>query len=45
MDSISIIDPRITLEFLQTEIEGQYFERKGFDVEIPKPSKIANELI
>ncbi len=40
--SISNIHTIITLEYLQTQKEGQYFERKGLGV---KPTKIADELI
>ncbi len=43
--SISDINTIITIEYLQTQKEGQYFERKGLGEKDIKPSKIAEELI
>lgn len=43
--SISKINTIITLDFLQTQKENQYFERKGLGEKDIKPTKIAEELI
>lgn len=45
MDFISSIDPRITLDFLRSAPEDQYFERKGILGDGVKPTKLANEII
>lgn len=46
MESFSTIDSRLTLDFLLTEREGQFFEKKGWhDEGVLKPTKLANELI
>jgi ATP-dependent DNA helicase RecG len=42
---ISKINTLVTKEYLQTQIENQYFERKGLGDKEIKPSKIAEELI
>jgi len=42
---ISDINTVLTLEYLQTQREGQYFERKGLGEKDIKPTKIAEELI
>lgn len=42
---ISKYSTEITIEFLQTKRENQYFERKGLGDKDAKPSKIADELI
>jgi ATP-dependent DNA helicase RecG len=42
---VSKFNTQITLEFLQTKRENQYFERKGLGENDIKPTKIANELI
>ena len=42
---ISEFNTQITLKFLQTKRENQYFERKGLGDKDIKPTKIANELI
>ena len=42
---VSAINSRITLEYLQTKVENQYFERKGIGEKDINPTKIANELI
>lgn len=42
---LSQYNPIITLEYLKTQKENQYFERKGLGVELIKPSKIAEELV
>ena len=42
---ISKIDSQITLKYLQTQPENQYFERKGLGDKDIKPTKIADELI
>jgi ATP-dependent DNA helicase RecG len=42
---ISSYNTQITLEFLQTKRENQYFERKGSGEKDISPTKIANELI
>ena len=39
--NVSNINPQITLEYLQTKRENQYFERKGLGEKETKPSKIA----
>lgn len=44
-DPISEINTIITKEYLQTQREGQYFERKGLGEKDIKPTKIAEELI
>lgn len=44
-EPISKIDSQITLKYLQTQHENQYFERKGLGERDIKPSKIADELI
>lgn len=44
-EPISKIDSQITLKYLQTQHENQYFERKGLGEKDIKPSKIADELI
>lgn len=43
--NVSNINPQITLEYLQTKRENQYFERKGLGEKETKPSKIAEEII
>jgi ATP-dependent DNA helicase RecG len=46
MKSLSAFDSRLTLDFLLTEPEGQFFEKKGWHAkEVLKPAKLANELI
>jgi ATP-dependent DNA helicase RecG len=42
---ISQLNSIITLKYLQTQKEGQYFERKGLGEKDIKPTKIAEELI
>jgi len=42
---VSKINSQITLEYLQTKVENQYFERKGIGEKGISPTKIANELI
>ena len=42
---VSQINTQITLDFLQTKRENQYFERKGLGEKDIKPTKIADELI
>lgn len=42
---VSQFNTQITLEFLQTKRENQYFERKGLGEKEVNPTKIANELI
>lgn len=42
---VSKINTIVTLEYLQTHAENQYFERKGIGEKETKPSKIAEELI
>ena len=44
-DSISKINTLVTKEYLQTQVENQYFERKGLGEKDTKPTKIAEELI
>lgn len=44
-ESLSTINSIITLEYLKTQEENQYFERKGLGEKKIKPTKIANELI
>ena len=44
-NSISEINTIITKEYLETQKEGQYFERKGLGEKDIKPTKIAEELI
>lgn len=43
--SVSAINTKITEEYLRTQIENQYFERKGLGKKDSKPTKIAEELI
>lgn len=45
MISVSQYNTLITKQYLQTQAENQYFERKGVGKELVKPSKIAEELI
>jgi len=42
---VSQINPQITLEYLKTKRENQYFERKGIGEKDIKPTKIAEEII
>ncbi|GAO28937.1 ATP-binding protein [Geofilum rubicundum] len=42
---VSNINPQITLKYLKTKVENQYFERKGIGEKNIKPTKIAEELI
>lgn len=42
---ISEINTKITVEYLKTQNENQYFERKGLEEKSIKPAKIAEELI
>lgn len=42
---VSTINTKITEEYLRTQIENQYFERKGLGEKNCKPTKIAEELI
>ncbi len=42
---VSKINSQITLRYLKTKRENQYFERKGLGDKDIKPSKIADELI
>lgn len=42
---VSEINTQITLDFLLTKRENQYFERKGIGEKDINPTKIANELI
>ncbi|HCS21892.1 MAG TPA: ATPase [Bacteroidetes bacterium] len=44
-ESVSKINTLITKEYLQTQAENQYFERKGLGDKEIKPTKIAEELI
>ena len=45
-EPISKINGIITKEYLETQPEGQYFERKGLgEKDNIKPAKIADELI
>lgn len=44
-NSVSKINTLVTKEFLQTQVENQYFERKGLGEKNIKPVKIAEELI
>lgn len=44
-EPISLINTLITKEFLQSQKENQYFERKGLGEREIKPTKIAEELI
>ena len=44
-DSISKINTKVTKEYLQTQSENQYFERKGLGEKDIKPTKVAEELI
>lgn len=44
-DSISEINPMVTVNYLETKQENQYFERKGLGEKNIKPTKIAEELI
>lgn len=44
-DSVSKINTLVTKEYLQTQVENQYFERKGLGEKDIKPTKIAEELI
>lgn len=41
----SSFNPLISIEYLQTKRENQYFERKGLGEQDIKPTKIADELI
>ncbi len=43
--SISKINSQITVQYLRTQPENQYFERKGLGEKDTKPTKIADELI
>jgi ATP-dependent DNA helicase RecG len=43
--SLSNISSNITLEYLQSKRENQYFKRKGFGEKDLSPTKKANELI
>ncbi len=43
--SVSEINTILTKEYLQSQKENQYFERKGYGEKDCKPSKIAEELI
>lgn len=42
---VSKINSQITLHYLQTKVENQYFERKGLGEKDIAPTKVANELI
>ena len=42
---ISKINSQITIQYLKTQPENQYFERKGLGDKDIKPTKIADELI
>lgn len=42
---VSEFNSQITLDFLRTKKENQYFERKGLGEKDVKPSRIADELI
>lgn len=44
-EPLSKINTLITLSYLQTQLENQYFERKGLGEKDIKPTKIAEELI
>lgn len=44
-ESVSNINTLVTKEYLQTQVENQYFERKGLGERDIKPTKIAEELI
>lgn len=44
-NSVSKINTLVTKEYLQTQVENQYFERKGLGEKDIKPVKIAEELI
>lgn len=44
-ESVSTINTIVTKEYLQTQVENQYFERKGLGEKDTKPTKIAEELI
>ena len=43
--TVSNINSQITIEYLQSKRENQYFERKGLGEKDIKPTKIAEELI
>ncbi|WP_018652508.1 AlbA family DNA-binding domain-containing protein [Actinobacillus capsulatus] len=45
MESISKINSIVTKDYLVTQPENQYFERKGLGEKDIKPTKIAEELI
>lgn len=45
MRSVSEVNSMITKEYLQSQVENQYFERKGIGEGDIKPTKIAEELI
>lgn len=44
-EPVSKLNTQITLKYLQTQTENQYFERKGLGEKDIKPSKIADEII
>ncbi len=44
-NSVSKINTLVTKEYLQAQVENQYFERKGLGEKDIKPAKIAEELI
>ncbi len=44
-EPVSKINTLVTREYLQSQVENQYFERKGLGEKDIKPSKIAEELI
>ena len=44
-EPLSKINGIITKNYLETQPENQYFERKGFGEKDIKPTKIAEELV
>lgn len=44
-ESVSTINSIITKQYLEKQLENQYFERKGLGEKDTKPTKIAEELI
>ena len=44
-EPVSTINSIITKQYLEKQLENQYFERKGLGEKDTKPTKIAEELI
>ena len=44
-EPVSTINSIITKQYLEKQLENQYFERKGLGEKDMKPTKIAEELI